>query len=110
MVDERGEANVFVRFPGPRPAGATPSSDTDDTDLAALGQRLFDAVNHAPLVLPASEFMWIGRIIPLTTYNGPDIEAATAALANGHEFGLDTELHGLLGLTHDAYAPEQTSS
>ncbi len=108
MVDERGEQSVFVRLPGaPQPAAAGAATGTArDTDLTALGQRLFDAANQTPLVLPASEFVWIGRIIPLATYAGPDVETAGAALALGHEFGLDTELHGLLGLTGDTYAPE----
>ena len=106
MVDERGEQNVFVGFPGARRPAAAASDTTSDTDLAALGQRLFDAVNQAPVVLPASEFVWIGRVLTLATYAGPDVETASAALAHGHDFGLDSELYGLLALTSDSYAPE----
>lgn len=105
MVDDRGPQDVFVRFAGARHPGDTRPAATTSADLAALGQRLVDAINQAPLVLPASEFMWIGLVIPLATYEGSDTEAASAALAEGHVFGLDTELYGLLGLTSDTYAP-----
>ena len=91
MVDERGEQDVFVRFAAASRPAAAASDTLSDADLAALGLRLVDAVNQAPVVLPASEFMWIGRVIPLATYVGPDVETASAALARGYDFGLDTE-------------------
>ena len=106
MVDDRGPQDVFVRFAAALHPGGARAADTNNADLAALGRRLVDAINQTPLVLPASEFMWIGLVIPLATYEGADTETASAALAEGHDFGLDTELYGLLGLTSDAYAPE----
>ena len=106
MVDESGPQDVFVRFGGVRHPGGAGPADTNNDDLAALGQRLVDAINQTPLVLPASEFMWIGRVLLLATYEGADTETASAALAGGHDFGLDTELYGLLGLTSDIYNPE----
>ncbi len=123
MCEERGEAAVFVRFvPAFAPARSAPAARPAAADLQALdpstgdrpaderprfgwGGRLVDAVNEAP-TLPRSELIWIGRVVRLADYRGPDQATATAGVAEGHAFGIVTELDGLLCLTEDQQNPE----
>ncbi len=44
-------------------------------------------------------------IVPLSAYTGPHAQTATMAIEHGHEFGLATELDGLLPLTPDPEDP-----
>lgn len=75
--------------------------------LQELEARLLSALDETPVVLAESELTWIGIVVPLSTYTGPDAQTATMAIEQGHEFGLATELDGLLALTRDAESPEQ---
>ncbi len=74
--------------------------------LQELEARLLSALDETPLVLAESELTWIGIIVPLSTYTGPHTRAATMAIEQGHQFGLVTELEGLLALTREAESPE----
>ena len=103
MVAERGEAAVFVRF---RPPPSEARVSDDGADLQALGGQLFSALNETPVVLPGSELTWIGRVVSLDAYEGPDANTAKAAVDRGHTLGIVTELDGLLCLTRDAQNPE----
>ena len=71
-----------------------------------LEARLLSALDETPVVLAESELSWIGIIVPLSTYTGPHAQTATMAIEQGHEFGLATELDGLLALARDAESPE----
>ena len=101
MVAERGEAAVFVRF-RPPPSEAR----VRDADLQALGGQLLSALNETPVVLPGSELTWIGRVVSLDEYEGPDAGTARAAVDRGHTLGIVTELDALVCLTRDAQNPE----
>ena len=103
MVAERGEAAVFVRY---RPPPSEPRVSGGDADLQVLGGQLFSALNETPVVLPGSELTWIGRVVSLDAYEGPDVDTAKAAVDRGHTLGIVTELDGLLCLMRDAQNPE----
>lgn len=110
MIDERGEAHVFVRYVPP--AAIPAASDTSFRERVApdalddLGGQLLSALHETPVVLEGSELTWSGMLVPLTAYEGPDAELAQAALTQGHEFGIVTEFDGLLSLTRDPKNPE----
>ena len=103
VVGDRGEAAVFVRF---RPAPPDPRGSDSDADLQALVGQLRSALNETLVVLPGSELTWIGRVVSLDAYEGPDADTAKAAVDRGHTLGIVTELDGLLCLTRDAQNPE----
>lgn len=103
MVAERGEAAVFVRF---RPAPPDPRGSDSDADLQAPVGQLRSALNETLVVFPGSELTWIGQIVSLDAYEGPDADTAKAAVDRGHTLGIVTELNGLLCLTRDEQNPE----
>ncbi len=70
------------------------------------GQRL-SALNETPAVLGGSELTWIGRVVHLAEYEGPEAAIAKAAMTSGYTMGTVTELNGLLCLTPDAHNPER---
>ena len=109
MVEERGESSVFVRFvpiPPAFPPAASTAAAVDDTRLQARGGQLVDALSEAPVVLPGSELTWIGTIVRLADYDGPQRSIAVAGADAGHTLGIVTELDGLLCLTRDLDNPE----
>ena len=106
MVAERGRASVFVRFRevSDAPRRADPDADTE-VDLQVLADQLLSAVNETPVLLPGSELTWIGEVVPLTAYEGPDTDIARAGVERGLTFGIVTSIDGLLCLTRDARNP-----
>jgi len=97
-----------VRFrPPPAEPGRTGTPVAQDTaDLERLGGALLSALNETPIVLAGSELTWVGRIVRLTGYDGPEAATARAGVALGHTLGLLTEFDGLLLLTRDAENPD----
>lgn len=71
-----------------------------------MAGQLLSAVNETPVLLPGSEFTWIGEVVPLTAYEGPDADVARAGVERGLTFGIVTSIDGLLCLTRDARNPE----
>ncbi len=112
MVDELGERAVFVRWRAPTPAAAAPGPLSDESDepaqaeLSDLAGRLVDALHETPVTLPGTELTWIGRVVTLADYQGPDSDIAEAGATQGHTHGLVTEHDGLLCLTGDDQNPE----
>ena len=70
-----------------------------------LGGELLNALDESPVLLPASELAWVGRVVLLGDYQGPDANLAKAAAELGHTHGIVTEVDGLLCLTSDALHP-----
>ena len=107
MVEERGESTVFVRFMRPPSTPASTASETTTAgDLLALGGRLVNAINETPVVLPGSELTWIGQVVRLVDYQGPDHDIAGNGVAASHVYGIVTKVDGLLCLTADETNPE----
>lgn len=113
LVDEKGEAHVFVRYapPTPSPASALPPASAAGQPLSPqglddLGGQLLSALHETPVVLEGSELTWMGTIVALAFYEGPDAGRAARARASGHEFGISTDMDGLLYLTRDPENPE----
>ena len=105
LVDEFGEARVFVRFKGvpyAAPSGAR-SAPLEPGDLHTLTGRLVDALNETPVVLPSSGLNWIGRVVLLDGYGGGDDGVARQAVEAGYRYGLVTSEFGLVCLTPDRY-------
>ena len=97
---------MFVRFRevSDTPRRADPDADTE-VDLQVLADQLLSAVNETPVLLPGSELTWIGEVVPLTAYEGPDTDIARAGGERGLTFGIVTSIDGLLCLTRDARNP-----
>ena len=100
-VAEEGEAAVFV---GSQASNAAPASAHQParTDSSVLAGELTGALSESPVLFPVSELAWIGRVVRLADYQGPDADVAKAAAELGHTHGIVTELEGLLCLTRDA--------
>ena len=64
--------------------------------------ELLNARDESPVLLPASELAWVGRVVLLGHYQGLDPHLAKAAVELGHTHGIVTEVDGLLCLTPDA--------
>ena len=109
LVEERGEASVFVRYrvpPPAAPASRTAASDEPaDVDLDVLAGRLLDALNENPVVLEGSELSWLGTVVRLAGYSGPHESVASDGLHAGHTYGLVHE-EGLMWLARDHTDPE----
>ena len=112
MVDERGEAAVFVHYrplptrsPERTQPGVEPSAHAE-VDLQALGGQLLSALSDTPVVLAGSELTWLGQVVHLAAYDGPDADIARSAVDRGHTLGLVTQLDGLLSLRPDEHNPE----
>ena len=108
LIALRGEEVVIAEPAASTPTLAEPGANDAVPPHASqeLGGRLLSALDETPVVLAKSELAWIGIIVPLSTYTGPHAQTATVALDQGHEFGLATELDGLLPLTPDPENPK----
>ena len=112
LADDLGESAVFVRWRPPTPPTPAPETHSNEStqptqaELRELAGRLVDALHETPVVLQGSELTWIGRVVALADYTGPDGDIAQVGTTQGHTHGLVTELHGLLCLTGDDENPE----
>ena len=79
----------------------TATNPVDWHGLQTLGGELLNALDESPVLLPASELAWVGRVVLLGDYQGPDPHLAKAAVELGHTHGIVTEIEGLLCLTRD---------
>ena len=106
LVEERGKAAVFVTPPdAPAPAAQAPAEPASG-DRNALAGQLRDALNETPVALTGSELAWLGTVVRLADYSGPDGAVARAGLDAGHTHGLVTDIEGLICLTRDRTDPE----
>ncbi len=110
LVEDRGERDVFVRYrlpsPAPSPAGPAAPDDPVDVDLEALAGRLVDALNENPVVLEGSELSWLGTVVRLANYRGPQESVASDGLHAGHAYGLVRDDEELMWLARDHADPE----
>ena len=110
IVEERGEAAVFVRWRVPPPAApaAVPQTPAEQAnlDLNALAGQLVDALNKTPVVLIGSELSHLGTVVRLADYSGPDAVVARAWRDAGYTYGLVHDSEGLLCLPRDGADPE----
>ena len=110
IVEERGEAAVFVRWRVPPPAApaAVPQTPAEQAnlDLNALAGQLVDALNETPVVLIGSELSHLGTVVRLADYSGPDAVVARAWRDAGYTYGLVHDSEGLLCLPRDGADPE----
>ncbi len=110
LVEKTSEAAVFVRYRVPPPVAPAPAplapAEPAHVDLNALAGQLVDALNETPVVLRGSELSWLGMVVRLEDYSGPDGVVARAGLDAGHTYGLITDVAGLICLTPDRTDPE----
>ena len=101
-VAEQGETAVFGENQVQSPAAPALASQQTNEGLSDLAGQLEGALEETPVLLPVSELAWVGRVVRLGDYQGPDAHLAKAAVDQGHTHGIVTEVDGLLCLTSDA--------